>query len=1186
MKYKKYFKLFAPISLSVLTPLALISCESQETRELNKQKAEQERRKSLLLEQINQKIQTAPKELNLLSDDLKQLDEQGLNDYLAQLSTKIEAYNQNIEKANKLLKLITNNNKLFMNKERDFSHVTSYSSFVSAIQELKNERFERLKQLKDQYDNSLNQITEKTKELSKFVTNLPEFIKQELTGSILQSYQELLLKIQNSSENVDIDAKIAENTASLETLKAELEKQKANLEELKSEKEKADKAAEEADKTLVTPRKDVRTAFDNYTKLSKTNPRDIDGLKAALKEFRDKDAVYLAKKKEFAEFYDKKENALNAIFDAVKVLKNTELQIKDKTSLLEEYKKYKANKEQFRANLTNKIAENTAQLAINNTTLTTLNFEQKKANDEIIAISRDLFEIKKQSQEIQQTISYIRQNIDRLGISDSKLEFILLQLAKTNNSISIQRTNIQNFANWLKEHNLTNFANSLSQAEATLAKSVSNLNVRLETSKQQLLIKAAGLNINDSAIEDLRQSNDVDSFILAKDRVEGLISQKTLDIKRDTLTKLIHSLKNDYDVNPAHSISDLEKEYKKLLIYNYEENSLALEKKVTQAIQDFIEQYPQYAQEWISRLDDTVGYSMLINLYSDLTAFEMNVSLENLKKIYKYSESQYNTKYDALTNKQQLAKAAARSVSVQFVLSDRKSVSGSAWLLDYHRDQDNPNKYKLFFATNVHVIANLSNEKDLDEYKQPNVPKTAGVTFGFVNDLFDDEKAQEYTTKSKEISKKLLALKTNSTADFDNNVKIDNLNKLTKLNWFEGNSGTVFTDNGFSNNLPRSIFVAKDFIKKDNTSVWDNYYTDFAVFEYDYEVKDDETLIRDYDERNRNHIKNGQVDILVDEWYKNSLLAFNNHVKRMIGALDDSFKLVSKENIYDTINALPDFPYSDNNLAFLGIIRSNYYKVGLNDFGERKTIITDQEPQGSDEDKRQLSNEVQYYLNTPKYAFHTKYYISAYPYDNEVFHPVLRTSVAKNKRNAASSEFTDYIKISLQNDNNSLDEPVRFADTPLAYHGVTYVLNNGELLSGGSSGSVILDQQGLPVGILWGAGYRQTPPNIPNFGTPTPNSPEANNANNENVSNNGQPETFLGFGAPFVQDIDIRTGDYRLIYAYNLINGTELKYDFIKYPYINSLPKYPNQTSSYLGQVRKIYGQDYSTRLFPVQKQS
>ncbi|MDP4040470.1 MIP family Ig-specific serine endopeptidase [Mycoplasma mycoides] len=189
--------------------------------------------------------------------------------------------------------------------------------------------------------------------------------------------------------------------------------------------------------------------------------------------------------------------------------------------------------------------------------------------------------------------------------------------------------------------------------------------------------------------------------------------------------------------------------------------------------------------------------------------------------------------------------------------------TGTGWLLDYHK-YNNENKYKLFLATNLHVLSEFSNSLTEEQNKEfnyydPSNNKVVGIGIGKAENVNDFSSKNNKTNSQNKISKYYL-----SNQDFKNYSQIDYSNSNSELTTAISTPKIVFGAVDFMNR--KAVEKYDDAIKQsaegyynykkanlndDEKIAWEDYFktknipimVDFAVFEIDVDLnKTDDTL--------------------------------------------------------------------------------------------------------------------------------------------------------------------------------------------------------------------------------------------------------------------------------------------------------------------------------------------------------
>ncbi|WP_051521826.1 MIP family Ig-specific serine endopeptidase [Mycoplasma leonicaptivi] len=251
------------------------------------------------------------------------------------------------------------------------------------------------------------------------------------------------------------------------------------------------------------------------------------------------------------------------------------------------------------------------------------------------------------------------------------------------------------------------------------------------------------------------------------------------------------------------------------------------------------------------------------------------------------------------------------------------SSAGTAWLLDYHKYTEN--KYKLFFATNLHVISSLSNTLNIEDldYKDPRGFKAIGISFGKASGVNEEfpQKQNGHTTGK--------------------NVKwVANVDKFSQVNFSDqGASATAIVSNE-AISAPKLVFAGFDFIKREdiqytqeelkrkaqelyeqekskehadddkdstywvlknalenNTNQFIPLYTDFAVFEVDVDFDK-------FTDANKTEYV---------QWFKDAISGLDRYLKRLkeTSVLPNQDK--SESEYMQTVDYISAYNNKDNN---------------------------------------------------------------------------------------------------------------------------------------------------------------------------------------------------------------------------------------------------------------------------------
>ncbi|QVK06209.1 MIP family Ig-specific serine endopeptidase [Mycoplasma mycoides] len=268
-----------------------------------------------------------------------------------------------------------------------------------------------------------------------------------------------------------------------------------------------------------------------------------------------------------------------------------------------------------------------------------------------------------------------------------------------------------------------------------------------------------------------------------------------------------------------------------------------------------------------------------------------------------------------------------RTFSIKFLtkLNNGGSLSngtGTGWLLDYHK-YNNENKYKLFLATNLHVLSEFSNSLTEEQNKEfnyydPSNNKVVAIGLGKAENVNDFSSKNNKTDSQNKISKYYL-----SNQDFKNYSQIDYSNSNSELTTAISEPKIVFGAVDFMNRKAVEKYedaikqsaegyynYKKDSLNDDEKIAWEDYFktknipimVDFAVFEIDVDLsKTDDTLkswindaikgLDNYLERlkNTNNLPNQDKNIsnhLQSKDYISALFTKDNNSNNLYNAKD------------------------------------------------------------------------------------------------------------------------------------------------------------------------------------------------------------------------------------------------------------------------------------------------------------
>lgn len=382
-------------------------------------------------------------------------------------------------------------------------------------------------------------------------------------------------------------------------------------------------------------------------------------------------------------------------------------------------------------------------------------------------------------------------------------------------------------------------------------------------------------------------------------------------------------------------------------------------------------------------------------------------------------------------------------VTLHICLKDDRSPlivgsGGTAWLLDYAYNAKE-DKYKLFFATNAHVAQDIEDKKVFDpaNYKYGNPKQSAKKYFYFLGRTENPS----FTFKNQHAKQ--------STAFYYGTTEKDYnmLNRFTKLKEAKlyGLWSKVIKK-------PEVFYVAVDFMKEDSTKqfqdLWKQHYSilsykhlsntgkplketkkvrhykDFAVVEYEVDMR---------------MVNEAEQKLQADPFAKSEILQFKKWISQAIDEVARTKENSSNFNFTNKNNFSNEWWDFADNLGVTG------YRNSLTEIGRKKVSRTTE-----------------------------KFYHGGYPASNIV--------------SKTGEDLEDYGMQWRHSEQNLIDGDVTYRSDNNSYvflqpfykalwfldykgqhlHSFGYTNYGMSGTDGGASGSLVTNEEGLPVSILWG----------------------------------------------------------------------------------------------------------------------
>ncbi|WFQ90371.1 MIP family Ig-specific serine endopeptidase [Mycoplasma feriruminatoris] len=305
--------------------------------------------------------------------------------------------------------------------------------------------------------------------------------------------------------------------------------------------------------------------------------------------------------------------------------------------------------------------------------------------------------------------------------------------------------------------------------------------------------------------------------------------------------ELFNKVKNQLE---SKSTSSFDKK-DKLDILNQIKTHLAL-LKLSELVNIVDELINKLEEEKLKIEDRDLGFEDL----KDIDNSTLKI-LESRHVSNQHSYPDYVNKFQTVSAEEIYKELYDRTFSIKFLVKLKNgdvlsNGTGTGWLLDYHK-YENQNKYKLFIATNLHVLADFSNSLTEEQnkkfnYYDPSGNKVVGIGIGKADNVTDFSKKSNKTNLLNEVTSFYL-----NSKDFENYAK-----------------GDPWTIDKYSDALSDSklVFGAVDFMKKNAVKKHQNTLQRDALSYYEYKKKnhlnEDEEIAWD------DFFKNKYIPIMVD----------------------------------------------------------------------------------------------------------------------------------------------------------------------------------------------------------------------------------------------------------------------------------------------------------------------------------
>ncbi|QVK07083.1 MIP family Ig-specific serine endopeptidase [Mycoplasma mycoides] len=366
---------------------------------------------------------------------------------------------------------------------------------------------------------------------------------------------------------------------------------------------------------------------------------------------------------------------------------------------------------------------------------------------------------------------------------------------------------------------------------------------------------------NKKEIIDLNnQLEEFKSILENNPKIDKNLKDKIIKKLKEINTKSISS-------NKLSNINNILSELKNFSNDFNSDNLLSFLKKVKELLLELeINELVTEVDQHINKItNDKQNNQLIINADSNVEDKFIEGSIYSPAN---HSYPEFVNKFTTVSAEEIYKELYDRTFSIKFLtkLNNGNFLSngtGTGWLLDYHK-YNNENKYKLFLATNLHVLSEFSNSLTEEQNKEfnyydPSNNKVVAIGLGKAENVNDFSSKNNKTDFQNKITKYYL-----SNQDFKNYSQIDYSNSNSELTTAISEPKIVFGAIDFMNRKVVEKYddaikqsaegyynYKKDSLNDDEKITWEDYFktknipimVDFAVFEIDVHLnKTDDTL--------------------------------------------------------------------------------------------------------------------------------------------------------------------------------------------------------------------------------------------------------------------------------------------------------------------------------------------------------
>ncbi|BAP39699.1 MIP family Ig-specific serine endopeptidase [Metamycoplasma canadense] len=445
--------------------------------------------------------------------------------------------------------------------------------------------------------------------------------------------------------------------------------------------------------------------------------------------------------------------------------------------------------------------------------------------------------------------------------------------------------------------------------------------------------------------------------------------------------------------------------------------------------------------------------------------------VKNFKKID--ANIIYNEIYDRTFS----IKFATKHANGNLISNDK----GTGWLLDYHKYTNAPNKYKLFIATNLHVISNFSNSLDDSKNKELNYydpvnDKVIAIGLG--------------KSKNKPTNFEPIANKNGVQEAFKNNWIPKYYTNSKELENYDKKESILDTETSDAISAPKIVFAAFDFMRKEAIEKYQKDLKEKALSRYDWL-------------KNQNKLEEDVLKPAYEHWLKSDMYVPISIDMAIFEVDVDLTKANSelKKWVEDAINGVDSYINRLQNTALLPNQDKEISKYMLT-----VDYVSAFKKYRNEKNLYNLKNI--FIGGYPSDGSKTSYWMTNNPIERESETLISYNSNPVNSKTFAYPLNNYESKLEFGNNLSIADNVWR--RVMASWYGNHYNINFSSLYYG-ASGSIAYNEFGQMIGIY------------------------------DAVTSSVTPGDLLQWSgiAPFIQSDDIESATGDTLYAYNLIDGTD-----------------------------------------------